>query len=370
MFFFGKNMSDVLSKYIRDDFQKVLSQYFKPALEYTKSALSSYEYKVYQVSEGECVFLIEDVFALYVGIVDFTFTIRAPKYTVLFEELLFNPFPNLKHTLLRKDLYSFLKVGEFDLTVQSSFHFAPFRGFWNSTVKETPEFAVYSIGKENINYSNLKIQSRKQHVEESLPELQLRARFDSWEGYHYLFVVYELEYNGQVGHAVFCVRDKKNLKIHNEARKKVADLEWSAIETLANRNRGKTSSIISVKQENSVQLPKDGLLFDDLMIDAIIESRKSDSATVGKDYFKLSNVLKYYYIHGYVKDEFENKRDELLANYFRNDVGNLIRKQQEILKQAIANEYADEQRYTFLVSGNKWKSEQMVLELTRKLYPQ
>ena len=95
------------SKYILDDFQKVSLQCYRPAVEYTRQLLSSHQcqYEELTVSEAESVFLVEDAFAIYVGIVDFTTSFFVPKYTVLFEELLFNPFPHLKHTLLQKDLF-------------------------------------------------------------------------------------------------------------------------------------------------------------------------------------------------------------------------------------------------------------------------
>ena len=58
------------SKYILDDFQKVLFQYYKPAVEHTRQLLVShqFQYEELTVSEAESIFLVEDVFAFCFGI--------------------------------------------------------------------------------------------------------------------------------------------------------------------------------------------------------------------------------------------------------------------------------------------------------------
>jgi hypothetical protein len=163
-----------------------------------------------------------------------------------------------------------------------------------------------------------------ERVNNLLPELKLKERYDAWQGILYHFVVFELEdYNNVKKRAIGYTTDK----IHNFVLKVCKALEirnWNSLK--ANGSNGLIYS-----------LSKD-------FIEALLSWKEKSRK------WRLENKLSYFYMDGYIKEK-----------------SRIYLKAAEIYEAVQKGEYADIERGFYTKPINRWKTEEFVFLLTKKI---
>lgn len=164
-----------------------------------------------------------------------------------------------------------------------------------------------------------------ERITKLLPELKLKERYDSWQGILYHFVIFELEDNNNaktlaIGHTTD--------KVHSFVLKVCKALEikkWNSLK--ANGSNGLNYA-----------LSKD---FIEALLSWKDKSRK----------WRLENKLSYFYIDYYIKEE------------------SIIQVKETEIYHAVQNgNYTTIERGTYSKPINKWKTEELVYLLTKKIF--
>lgn len=175
----------------------------------------------------------------------------------------------------------------------------------------------------------------------------MQERYDVWEGKPVPYLVFELKENNKIGYAVCKTNAKQTIR-------KVLDIGSDILYACINAR-----SIISIKENEYIS--SFGLKYNfilDKTICKIMEERLSskDEISWRKKNLGYAKVgleekgLSFFWINAYIKASLE---------YFD---GTVI--------QDIKNgRYVDIDRYEYVIPENKWKSEQLVYELTKQLFP-
>lgn len=331
------------------------SFYLQVVKEYEK-IIEPFSFQSYMLSNYERVYNIQDTFAIYVGLINYGDT-HFKNYMIVFEELLDNDIFKFNFSKFSRKFSSDDKLH----IVYKRFH-----GVWGEAIRDISDFQSGLLSVQEIleRASYYQIDSRCEYIEAQLPELKLRERYNQWEGYFYNFIIYELSNQEKIGYAIYC---SDNPQIHKTAMAKADDIEWCALRYYDTRSR-MDKNIIGTDQDFSRYQFEAGFLSqgvncDGVMIDLLVEKIEQHKAN-GWEYRNNKNIsshklcvaehyLKYFWISKYVKSKV--LRDVL-------NIG------AEIFKDVHEGKYNDEPRYEYLIPENKWKSEQLVYELTKSLY--
>ena len=326
---------EVIKKEIQDLYNKVVFEYEKH--------LIGFNYEIFKMNDFERVYLVEDNFAIYLGIMNFSPSKKYIWDTIVFEELLENSIFKFNYTAFCK---KFSNSG----TDIRWMYYKRFHGIWNEPIRREDESRVqmekYSTG-EDISYF---VESKANYILNALPKLNLKQRFDNWEGYLYHFIIYELSDGTRTGHSIYST---KNPNIHKTALEKANDIEFSAMSYFYQKYIVKLEFLDSTED---YQKTTDIMM--ELMCDRIKVYKengwkhKKEKGNTSKHCIAEKD-LKYFWISKYVKNTSR---------------AGLIEIERNILSEVYNGKYSELPRYEYLIPKNKWKSEQLVYEYACKLY--
>lgn len=324
---------EVIEKEIQDLYNKVVFEYEKH--------LIGFNYEIFKMNDFERVYLVEDNFAIYLGIMNFSPSKKYIWDTIVFEELLENSIFKFNYTAFCK---KFSKSG----TDIRWMYYKRFHGIWNEPIRREDESRVqmekYSTG-EDISYF---VESKANYILNALPKLNLKQRFDNWEGYLYHFIIYELSDGTRTGHSIYST---KNPNIHKTALEKANDIEFSAMSYFYHKYIVKLEFLDSTED---YQKTTDIMM--ELMCDRIKVYKengwKHKKGNTSKHCIAEKD-LKYFWISKYVKNTSR---------------AGLLEIERNILSEVYNGKYSELPRYEYLIPKNKWKSEQLVYEYACKLY--
>lgn len=299
------------------------------------SEYKDYYYKNYSISEYERVIVFEDSFVLYIGLkgtvyslfdLDYTDSIES-NYEIVFQELTSNDIFKFVETKFRKKVL--------DSNVKCKIHF------------------IYNFFSGNIdnpvisNYSEVQIQHQSNfyYVNEKLPQINLLERYNSWNGWLYSFIVYELN-NNKKGIFITHTTDPFPLSY---ARRFEKDLEKELLSDYVFTYM-KTHQYIPVnllKFAYNIEFEKECYK---LFEDAKNNKWKNVKSNIN-GHAVLAEKMNYYVIPYYIKDK-----------------GSIFKIQSDLLKQAENNQFLNYERIMFDISDYKWKSEEMMYNCVKKIF--
>ena len=314
---------------IKPIYDKTLEDYLK--------TLQEYEYSQIDITDIEKVFLIEDSFIIYIGLKPHSSIhewiaysqgsrVEEPEltqiYSIVFEELSYN------------ELFKF-KAAEFTRKHNFySFEFIIYRSF-NGIIDY-----IDPNGKEYLN-------SVFQYVNDNCPSLKLLERYNNWPGFLINYIIYELELNGQTGHATCYTTENLTTKY---AYKKVEDLEYCGFEE--NYRFSKTGATSNTMGSHNGVHANVQMLSNLLFL--IQKHKDSKWENVKKNVIKssyLAEILKFYTVPTYVKDKKQ-----------------IWPMEQLILEKAESGAFSGYERSTYDINDYKWKSEELCLRCVKEIF--
>ena len=280
--------------------------------------LIGYKVDTFHINEMEKVLLIENSLALYVG-----------KY-----------ISDMPVCLNAKDIYEWTKNNSYmDMPVIGGTYFClhieeltyntiGFKYNHSKLMGELEvETGIHSLSLDII-YSKFKgytrlywcpeVETLAERIDKEMPALKLKERYKIWPGIVYYFIVLELEdIEGNIEYGVIYTNQKPHSHIVSKAHK------WI----------------------------KYGFEIGDMRTDRmkIVDAFKSWKGS--KRQWILENKLGYFYF----EKEFREKED-------------VWKHADEILEMAYQNSFTEEERNNYKRPINKWKSEEIVYNLIKKLY--
>lgn len=317
------------------------SALYREVLNDYEQIIGKYYFQKYSLNDKESVYVIQDKFVIYVGIINYG-SGDFPNYVIVFEELLDNDIFKFNFSGFSRK-YPFNKRGHVT--------YKRFHGIWGEPIRSI----------EGIMSQSLYIGSRADYVNSRLPELKLEDRYNQWEGYLYSFIIYELSDGERTGYAIYC---SDNPQVHKTALNMANEVEKRALELYATRdqvyNVPEGAEDLS-RWEYDFRYLYQGVNCDGAILDILmnkIDEHKADGWAHRKKKNLISGKLciaehdlKYFWISRYAKSK-----------------GDAFSIGAEIFEAVHNGGYASETRYEYLIPENKWKSEQLVYELTKKLY--
>lgn len=281
--------------------------------------LKGYSVKKYFLNGYEQVEVIEDSLVLYIGIIksEMPVCLNAKKeyqdriynsflgiprengeyYELFIEELTYNTIGwKYTHTKFVNKLEKMMRIENLGLDI----HYTKFRGYkrlyW---CPEEPTLA--------------------EKISEQLPELNLRERYELWEGLLYYFIIFEVEdVNGNIDFGVAYTRQNPTSYVVNMCR------SWI----------------------------KNGFQQGDIRMDRGKFIRSLESWKGVKRQVRLERYLSYFYVEKYFREKDDTWRYA-----------------DSLLESAYEGAFANEEKSTYLRPINKWKTEEIVFNFTKKLYP-
>lgn len=177
---------------------------------------------------------------------------------------------------------------------------------------------------KGIAYNNI-YNSQFNYYNNLFPEIELQKRYDEYSGERYHFLVFEIyDSNGMIHYGIGSTK----IQVHNYFSNVCKELEKKQINSL--------------RVHGCSMLPYD---MNKQFITAFLSWRGKSKK------WRLETQLKYYYIDYDIKEE-----NEIYSLY------------NSILEKAENNEYDDLDRGTYTKPLNRWKSEELVYNITKKLY--
>lgn len=280
--------------------------------------LQGYKVEEYFLDDLEKVLIVEDSLVIYIGIHEsaipfcentnelfksvknnsfLNITRKREKYYELYiEELVYNTLGwKYNHTKFVKEMEKDLQIQNLKLDV----HYTKFRGY--NRIYWCPKEATLA---EKIN--------------EQLPELKLKERYEIWEGIQYYFIVLEVQdIKGNIEYGVAYTTQKPYDYVMNKCKL------WIA--------RGFCSGDIRMYGQNLIQA---------------LESWKR---------IKRQTRLEEYFTYFYFEKKFREKDDAW-------------RYADTILEAAYNNKFSNKERSTYTRPVNRWKTEETVYNVTKKLF--
>ena len=321
--------------------------YRQVVLDY-EDEIEPYSYKKINLNDTECVYVIQDTFIIYLGLINYGDD-NFVNYKIVFEELLDNPIFKFNYSKFSRK-YSINERYQ-------HMEYKRFHGVWGEPIQEKRDFKRYRSTSDCPTIFS--IDSRADYIDNMLPELCLKQRYNQWKGYLYHIIIYELSDGKRTGYALYC---SENPKVHKTARDKANDVEYCGLTAYAGRIQQKSSDLILAIENSETSddcFLTSGVNCDSTMIDILCDKIEQHRANGWKHkYEKRGNPnkyciaehdLKYFWISCYVKD-------------------NLYTVLKDVFKDVHAGFYKEKERYDYLIPVNKWKSEQLVFELAEKLY--
>lgn len=307
-----------------------VNELYDRVIEVYEEDLSRFSYKTYIINEKERVYVIQDAAVIYLGLIDMWHHGDFVQYFVVFEELILNESFKFKYSAnaLKK---------RFGPVEQLAILYVHFHGDWAKPIREIDErrYNIVPQYREMVDNAgeHYYIPSKAEYVNETIPELKLKDRFDSWEGFLYHYIFYEFSYNNEVGYASIFTSESR---VHQFARTHMKDIEKSV------SLNGRLSPM--------------GVSCDAKMIE-LFDKRRHDLELHPKEgkgkkncFHFYDGEIQYFYIPKYVKS---NRYPDLCL---MSDI---------LYSEILAGKYNNLEKYDYYVLEYKWKSEQQVLKYTQ-----
>lgn len=286
-----------------------MNKYFSKVLKRFEEYISEYSFQKFIIEKQEVVYLIEDSIIEY-------FSVRGENYgRIVIEEIFNEGVHNLK---LKK--------------------------FENQPEGAILQYFPYYGG---LGVSNPFMKSQFEKVNQLLPELRIRERFDNWPGFSVPHLVFELEDEGIVGYAICQTNARQTIK-------KVIDIGSDLMSACLS-----APDFDMMYKEYGKKYVSCGLNYyfqiDRNMKDIMLCRLKADTSSWRKKNLSGGRLgleekgLKYFWINARIK--YPDERFD----------GKII----EDIKSGV---YEDVDKYEYVLPENKWKSEQLVYEIVKQLY--
>jgi hypothetical protein len=199
----------------------------------------------------------------------------------------------------------------------------------------------------NLGESTPFIKSRFEYVNQNLPQLNIQERYNRWEGRQVPCLVFELTENQKTGYAVCMTSARQTLKKVLDIGSELLDACIVAKYFTANTNDAYVSASSSNYHfilDKTIQQ----IMLDRLSSKSDISWRKKNlsGGKVGLE----EKGMTFFWLNAYIKKHQEYSDGT-------------------VIKDIINGRYIDIDRYEYVIPENKWKSEQLVYEIVKQLYP-
>lgn len=287
-----------------------MTNYFELLRERFEKYISAYSFRVFTIGYQEVVYLIEDSIIEHISV-------RKENYGRVVIEEIFN-----------EGIYN-LKLKKFE----------------NQPEGAIVQFFPYYGG---LGVSNPYMKSQFERVNKMLPELRIKERFENWPGFSVPHIVFELTDEGKTGYAI-CQTNAK------QTAKKVIDIGSDLMLACVS-----APDFDMMKERYGAEYVSCGLNYhfqiDRNMKDIMMHRLQTDTSSwrkknLGSGKYGLEEKgMRYCWINARIKNS--NERFD-----------------GKIIEDIKAGVYDDVDRYEYVLPENKWKSEQLVYEITKQLYP-
>lgn len=310
---------------------KEIAEYYNQVRLLIESQINDFTFKYIGINDYEGVYLIEDSLIFYIGVKGKYSLFKdknadngniVDRYCIDIQELTYNSFYK------SRDFSKFIKsihilsgscVGDEN---RNNINYRPF-SIGNSQEKIVKGYHPRFYHNSNFDYVN-----------DLLPDIKLKERYESWQGELRYFIVYEFIYfKDEIGYAV--------------------------TSTLDDTPRLSAKSILRRYENNGgylIYFP--GITYDESwgrLIKKFVEEQKelqwSGYKKIGNQKSILAEKVQYYIVPLYVNNS--NIHDNLT------DV---------VLKKAKNKEYKSYERTLYDISEYRWKSEELMLECVKKVF--
>ncbi len=288
----------------------MVNDYFDIILTRFEKYISEYSFSKYVIGYQEVVYLIEDSAIEY-------FSVHKENCGRIVIEEIFN------EGILE------LKLKKFEIQPEGAvLQFFPYLG--------------------GLGVSNPYMKSQFDKVNILLPELKIKERFNNWPGFSVPYLVFELTDEGKKGYAICKTNAKQTIK-------KVIDIGSDLLFACVS-----APDFDLIYEKYGQKYVKCGskyfFMIDRNMKDIMICRLKTDTSCWRKKNLGGGKIgleekgMKYCWINVRIKYSQEFFEGEIIDN----------------LKDGV---YDDVDRYEYVLPENKWKSEQLVYEIVKQLYP-
>jgi len=283
---------------------------FCTIIERFEQYISEYSYVCYKLGDQELVYDIENSIIIHISV-------RAENFNRIVLEVIFN-----------EGIYD-LKLKKFENQPEGYL------------VQVYPYYG-------SLGLSNPYMRSRYERVNELLPELEIKERFEHWQGFSVPHLLFELTENGETGYAVCSTKAKQTMKRVISAGE---DLLFACL----------NAESLRMFQDKSVQyFNASGMgnhfTLDRTFVNIILNRLRGKSDTWKR---KKTTPGKIGIEEGGLRFCWINARIKSPDNHFDG----------KVIRDVKSGYYDDIDRYEFVLPDNKWKSEQLVYELVKQLYP-
>lgn len=311
------------------DFKKLVLYYSKVCNIFEKR-IGNYDYKKFDINEYERVYVLEDTLIMYVGAKGACALFNnkntrlgsvSDRYSIVFQELTYNNlFKSREFNKFIKNIEVVKRKWEVPYNF-NNIYYRPF-AIGNSEEKILKGYVTKFYNKSNFEY-----------VEKCLPQLNLRKRYDDWEGELRNYIVYEfIYYKNKKGYAVSSTIDPAP---RAAARK------------------------IFRKYENEYTYLNyyPGIRFDiswEKLFKRFLKDRKDFKVTnkvVGPYSSIFAEKVQYFIVPLYVNNK--NIHERIID---------------KIIENAKNGKYDDKERTLYDISEYKWKSEELMYECVKKVF--
>lgn len=289
---------------------KAVMRVFYTVISRFEQYISEYSYARYKISEEELVYKIEDSIIVHISV-------RTENYGRIVLEVIFDE-------------------GIYDLNLKKF-------------EKESKGYCVQVFPYYgNLGLSNPYMRSCYERVNAFLPELEIEKRFEQWQGFPVQHLLFELTEDGETGYAACASKAKQTIK-------KVISTGEDLLFACLNAESLRQFNDKDVQYFHASGM-KASFILDRVMVNIILNRLKGKSRTWKSRKISPGQIgieeagLKFCWINARIKspsDRFDGK----------------------VIRDVKNGYYDDVDRYEFVLPDNKWKSEQLVYELVKQLYP-
>lgn len=359
----------------RIEFLYGVDKFYNNSLKVFEGLFEKYSFVFYQINKLERVYVVEDSFIVYFGIKqtcpiteDFLAHSTTDGYgqiqellghIVIVEELTYNEMFKINASKLKRDIF------------QERHRYAPFFYKFFDGQKNSPVKKLNWLEEERFNNGSLShFQSNFNIVNERFPLLNLDDRINNWKGFPHTFIIYEVNRDGKTGYAV---NDTTSPYVTQFALDSIHEFEKSVrnhfTDNMKQSNKEDTNFVEVTKIDNHViysfpyairKILGQELCYNDAnfkyVLTHLLEEYYTNKNTSFKKSSELSpkfipnNVMRYWTFLDYAK-----------SSYFPEKYIDILKRPQKYISQC--NNMAE-----YIKTENKWKSEELVFEYTKKLF--
>lgn len=352
-----------------------VKEYYNNSLKIFEMLFEKYSFSFYEINKLERVYVVEDSFIVYFGIKQIhEITQEFLKYStgdqygqipemlghiMVVEELTYNEIFKINASKLKRDIFG------------RQHDYAPFFYKFFDGQKNGPIKKLNFIEEEHFNNGQLPyFQSNFNIVNKTFPLLKLEDRLDEWKGFPHTFIIYEVCREGKKGYAVndttspyitkFVLNSikefEKSIRVRFLENQKYYDEEGSDFFEIS-----KIDGYITYRFPFAIRkILGQELCYNDANFKNILTDLLDDYYTINNISIKQSselsprfipnNVLHYWTFLDYVK-----------SSYFPEKYIDILKNPQKYISQC-------DNITEYVKTENKWKSEELVFEYTKKLF--